>query len=92
MKRSGINPQTMDGIETENIGGNITLEELKEKIKEELLENGDDMSRKERHEFIESRIGESELNLSEDEIEKTVEEIDEEALDESRFPTRRGRN
>ena len=92
MKKSGISPQTMDGIETENVDGNITLEELKEKIKEELLENGDDMSRKERHEFIESRIGESELSLSEDEIEKTVEEIDEEALDESRFPTRRGRN
>ena len=43
MKKSGINPQTMDGIETENVDGNITLEELKEKIKEELLENGDDM-------------------------------------------------
>ena len=56
MKKSGIKPQTMDGIETENVDGNITLEELKEKIKEELLENGDDMSRKERHEFIESRI------------------------------------
>ena len=36
MKKSGINPQTMDGIETENVDGNITLEELKEKIKEEV--------------------------------------------------------
>ena len=43
MKKNGVNSQTLDGIETENIDGNITLEELKEKIKEELLENGDEM-------------------------------------------------
>lgn len=50
------------------------------------------MSRAERHEFIESRIGESGLNLSENEINNAVEDIDEEALDESRFPTRGSRN
>ena len=92
MKKNGVNSQTLDGIETENIDGNITLEELKEKIKEELLENGDEMSRTDRQEFIESRIEESGLNLSEAEIDKAAEEIDMEALDESRFPTRKSRN
>lgn len=92
MKRSGVKPQTLDGIETENIDKNITLEELKEKIKEELLENGDDMSRTERHEFIESRIGEAGLNLSENEVNNAVQDVDIKALDESRFPTRGSRN
>lgn len=90
-EEKGLRPQTLDGIETENIDGNITLEELKERIKDELLENGQDMSRSDRKAFIESKIGEAGLSLSESEINKTANEINEEALDESRFPTRNNR-
>lgn len=89
-EEKGLNPQTLDGIETENIDGNVTIDELKKQIKEEVLEKGD-MSGREMKEYIEGRIQEAGLSLSEDEINNTVNEIEEQALDESRFPTRNER-
>lgn len=89
-QENGVDPQTLDGIETDNMYGNITLDELKENIKEEALERGD-MSKEETQEFIRSEIGKSGLELSEQEIENTVQEVEIEILDESRFPTRGNR-
>lgn len=89
-EEKGINPQTLDGIETENIDGNATLDELKKQIKEEVLDKGD-MSRIETKEYIEGRIQEAGLSLSEDEVNNTVNEIETQVLDESRFPTRNER-
>ncbi len=89
-EEKGINPQTLDGIETENIDGNVTLDELKKQIKEDVLDKGD-MSRRETQEYIEGRIQEAGLSLSEAEINNTVNEIETQVLDESRFPTRNER-
>lgn len=89
-QKNGVDLQTLDGIETDNMYGNITLDELKENIKEEALERGD-MSKKETQEFIKNEIGKSGLELSEQEIESTVQEVEMEILDESRFTTRNER-
>jgi len=87
-EEKGIDPQTLDGIDIDKAdGGEMTLEELKEHIKEETLEQGD-MSKGEMREFIKSEIAKSGLELSEGEIEHTTEEIEEIVIDESRFPTR----
>ena len=87
-QEEGIDPQTLDGVDIDEADGQgITLEELKEQIKEDALDKGD-MSRAEIQEFIREKIEESGLQLSDEEIENTTEEIHEEVLDESRFPTR----
>lgn len=84
----GVNPQSLDGIDTDQAdGGKITLEELKEHIKEETLKQGE-MSKSDTREFIKSEISKSGLELSKGEIEHTTDEIEEKVLDESRFPTR----
>ena len=89
-QKNGVDLQTLNGIETDNMYGNITLDELKENIKEEALERGN-MSKKETQEFIKNEIGKSGLELSEQEIENTVQEVEMEILDESRFTTRNER-
>ena len=87
-EEEGINPQTLDGIDTDQSDtGNMTLEELKEYIKEQTLEKGD-MSKVETREFIKSEIAKSGLELSDGEIENTTNEIEEAVIDESRFETR----
>lgn len=86
-EEDGMDPQTLDGIDTDQMDGKITLEELKRQIVDKALEEGD-MSRNEQKEFIEAEINKSGLDLSEDEKQKTVEEINTEIVDESRFPNR----
>lgn len=87
-KEEGLDPQTLDGIDVDEADGQgLTLEELKEQIKEEALDKGD-MSGAELQEFIIQEIEESGLQLSDEEIKNTTEEIHEEVLDESRFPRR----
>lgn len=86
-EEDGMDPQTLDGIDTDQMDGKITLEELKKQIVDKALEEGD-MSRNEQKEFIEAEINKSGLELSEDEKQKTVEEINTEIVDESRFPDR----
>lgn len=87
-QKEGIDPQSLDGIDTDKADGQgLTLEELKEQIKEKALEKGD-MSRGEMEEFIKSEISGSGLELSEEEIAETTEDIREAVLDESRFPSR----
>lgn len=87
-EEEGINPQTLDGIDTDQSDtGNMTLEELKEYIKEQTLEKGD-MSKVETREFIKSEIAKSGLELSDGEIENITDEIEEAVIDESRFETR----
>lgn len=86
-QKEGIDPQSLDGIDIDEADGQgLTLEELKEQIKEKALAKGD-MSRGEMQEFIRSEISESGLELSDDEIEEAVEDIREDIVDESRFPT-----
>ena len=86
-EEDGMDPQTLDGIDTDQMDGKMTLEELKKQILDKALEEGD-MSRNEQKEFIEAEINKSGLELSEDEKQKTVEEINTEIVDESRFPDR----
>ena len=86
-EEDGMDPQTLDGIDTDQMDGKMTLEELKKQIVDKALEEGD-MSRNEQKEFIEAEINKSGLELSEDEKQKTVEEINTEIVDESRFPDR----
>lgn len=87
-QKADIDTQSIDGIDVDKADGtSITLEELKEMIKEEALEQGD-MSRQENEEFIKSKIELSGLQLSEEELTKTVQEVRMEILDESRFSTR----
>ena len=86
-EEDGMDPQTLDGIDTDQIDGKMTLEELKKQIVDKALEEGD-MSRNEQKVFIEAEINKSGLELSEDEKQKTVEEINTEIVDESRFPDR----
>lgn len=86
-EEDGMDPQTLDGIDTDQMDGKMTLEELKKQILDKALEEGD-MSRNEQKEFIEAEINKSGLELSEDEKQKTVEEINTEIADESRFPDR----
>lgn len=86
-----IDIQSIDGIDVDKADGtSITLEELKEMIKEEALEQGD-MSRQENEEFIKSKIELSGLQLSEEELTQTMQEVRMEILDESRFSTREER-
>ena len=87
-QEKGVDPQSLDGIDTDMAdGGKLTLKELKMQIVEETLKQGE-MSRGEEDEFIRSKISESGLELSEDEIEMTTNDIKEAVLDESRFPDR----
>lgn len=87
-KEEGLDPQTLDGIDVDEADGQgLTLDELKEQIKEEALDKGD-MSREEMQEFIRQEIKESGLQLSDEEIENAIQEIREDVLDESRFPRR----
>lgn len=87
-KEEGLDPQTLDGVDIDEADGQgLTLEELKQQIKEKALDKGD-MSRGELQEFIKQEIEESGLQLSDEEIENATEEIHEEVLDESRFPRR----
>lgn len=86
-EEDGMDPQTLDGIDTDQMDGKMTLEELKKQILDKALEEGD-MSRNEQKEFIEAEINKSGLELSEDEKQKTVAEINTEIVDESRFPDR----
>lgn len=87
-EEDGIAPQTLDGIDTDKSDrGNMAIEELKEYIKEQTLEQGD-MSKVDTREFIKSEITKSGLELSDDEIEQTTDEIEEAVIDESRFGTR----
>lgn len=87
-EKEGIDPQSLDGIDTDQAdGGEMTLEALKEYITERTLEQGD-MSKADTREFIESEIVKSGLELSDGEIEHTTNEIEQRVLDESRFPTR----
>ena len=72
-EEDGMDPQTLDGIDTDQMDGKMTLEELKKQIVDKALEEGD-MSRNEQKEFIEAEINKSGLELSEDEKQKTVEE------------------
>lgn len=88
MQEADIDTQSLDGIDIDKADGtSITLEELKQQIKEEALEQGD-MSREENEEFIKGKIELSGLELSEEELEATVQEVRLEILDESRFGTR----
>lgn len=86
-EEDGMDPQTLDGIDTDQMDGKMTLEELKKQIVDKALEEGD-MSGNEQKEFIEAEINKSGLELSEDEKQKTVEEINTEIVVESRFPDR----
>lgn len=87
-QEADIDSQSIDGIDIDKADGtSITLDELKEQIKEEALEQGD-MSREENEEFIKEKIELSGLELSEEELEATVQEVRLEILDESRFGTR----
>ncbi len=89
-EKDGIDPQSLDGIDIDRAdGGEMTLEELKAHITEKTLEQG--VSQTERREFIESEITQSGLELSEDEIEHTTNEIETRVIDESRFETRGSR-
>lgn len=87
-EEDGVDPQSLDGIDTDMAdGGNMTLEELKEYIKDQTLEQGD-MSKAETREFIRVEITKSGLELSDGEIEHTTDEIEEAVIDESRFGER----
>lgn len=89
-QEEGTDPQSLDGIDTDQANGKVTLEELKEQIKEKALEEGE-MSGIETREFIEAEINKSGLELSKEELEDTVQDVEMEILDESRFPTRYNR-
>lgn len=90
-EEDGVDPQSLDGIDIDQAdGGKMTLEELKEYIKEETLKQGE-MSKADTREFIQSEISKSGLELSEGEIEHTTDEIEEKVIDESRFPSRNPR-
>lgn len=87
-EEDGINVQSLDGIDTDQIdSGKMTLEELKSYITEKTIEQGE-MSKDERREFITTEIKKSGLELTDGEIEQTTEEIQEKVLDESRFGDR----
>lgn len=87
-EEDGVDPQSLDGIDTDRAdGGEMTLEELKQHITEKTLEQGD-MSKAETRDFIESEIAKSGLELSEGEIEHTTDEIETRVVDESRFGAR----
>lgn len=87
-EEEGVDPQSLDGIDIDKADGeSMTLEELKRVIKDKALEQGD-MSRDQIQEFIRAEISRSGLNLTQDETDMVVEEVREEVLDESRFPTR----
>ena len=90
-EEEGIKPQSLDGIDTDQAdGGEMTLEELKEYIKEETVKQGE-MSKTDTREFIQSKIAESGLELTDGEIEHTTDEIEAKVLDESRFSYRDSR-
>lgn len=90
-QKEGIDPQTLDGIDIDRADGeSMTLEQLKENIKEKALEQGD-MSRGELQDFITAEITKSGLDLSDQEKEMITGDIAEMVLDESRFPTRGNR-
>ena len=87
-EEEGVDPQSLDGIDIDKADGeSITLEELKRVIKDKALEQGD-MSKNQLQEFIKAEISRSGLSLTQQEIDMEIEEIREEVLDESRFPTR----
>lgn len=90
-KEKGIDPQSLDGIVTNNMQGkDLTLEELRKQIKEEVLDQ-EDMSKGEMQEFIKAKIAESGINLSDQETQMLTDEIETEVEDESRFPTKGSR-
>lgn len=87
-EEKGVEPQSLDGIDVDRAdGGEMTLEELEEHIKEKTLEQGD-MSKAETREFIQSEIENSGLELSDGEIEHATDKIEAKVLDESRFEAR----
>lgn len=78
----GIDPQSLDGIETDEYYGK-TLEEVKEEIIKQTLEKGE-MSIEELRQTIKEQLEESGLELTDTEIEKNVDEIATKVVDEKR--------
>lgn len=81
-EEKGINPQSLDGIETDKYYAK-TLEDLKKEIKEKALED-EEMSSSELSEFIRTEINKSDLELTNEEVEQTAKEIQIEVVDELR--------
>lgn len=81
-QEKGIDPQSIDGIETDEYYGK-TLEEIKQEIIDKML-NKDEMSIEELRESIQTELEESELDLTEEEIDKNIDEIATKIVDEKR--------
>lgn len=88
-EEEGIKEQTIDGIDEDRADGTSrTFQDLKNDLKEYILEHEEIQSPKEIETYIKYEISKSEFNLNEYEIEKVIKDIREDVEFESRFPRR----